>query len=122
MHGPENERLPLQEFNLDVELKDRHLFNNSVLCTNMRAYYGSLIIEQDKVTDYLKKHFWDTMSTPGKSIWAIWGNYEVRNYVLLPHDQRAAEARQCVEERRAVEALMSCEDSFEPWYPQRRRS
>lgn len=121
IEGPDNEKLDIQEFNLDEDLKEKLLYANVKQCGRLKRYYEQVIVAQDKVSAWIKSFCWDSMSEKRKSIWAIFGNFDVQNYVLLPNDGELEEVLKCLEEQRTIEALMACEDKFEPWNPLSRR-
>lgn len=117
IEGPENEIIPIQEFNLEIEYAN-HLKSESIKkCEQTKAYLEALIAAQDKVTKWCKAYFWDRMFVQGKSIWAIFGNFDVENYVLLPNSNEKEAKAALVEQLRKTEDLLAKYDSFQPWMP-----
>lgn len=115
LQGPENERLPLQEFSLDIE-KDTTKKNDSKKdCLLMKDYYEKLIVAQDNVTTWLRRSLWDPMFVQGKVIQAMFANFEVENYTLLAPDGKQQETIKFIEEYRAIENALALNDVFEPW-------
>lgn len=121
VEGPDDEKLNLQEFNMDLQLVEETKQRSQEDCLIMKEYFEKLIIAQDKVTTWIKKYLWDTMLIKGKVICAIFANFEVENFTLLPPDGQQQEVLKCVQEYRRIEQLLSKNDTFEPWIPQSER-
>ncbi|GJQ81907.1 hypothetical protein Trydic_g3740, partial [Trypoxylus dichotomus] len=117
LEGPENEYLDVQDFNLDTELKEQRWLENNEKCKETKIYLEKLIVAQDKVSQWIKEYCWDTMAEPGKSIFGIFTDLEVENYVLLPDDPQQMEIVKYIEEHRAIEEMMANTEIFEPWVP-----
>lgn len=120
LEGPENEKLDIQEFNLDEEFKERVAFRNQIECDNAKKYYEQVIIAQNKVTQWIKRTCWDPISIQRKSILAFFASMDVENYPLFPLSDKEINYFEKVEEARLIELLLSYEDSFKPWRPLRR--
>lgn len=121
LEGPENERLDVQEFCLDLVDQAKKKDNARKDCLLMKEYYGKLIVAQDKVTTWIRKTFWDSMHVQGRIIQGIFANFEVENYTLLPPDGRQQEVLKIVEQFRSIENELAVDDIFEPWNPQEER-
>lgn len=117
LEGPEDERLDIQSFNLETEQSEALKQKSSARCKQAKLYLEALIVAQNTVAEWSKNYFWDRMTTQAKSIWAISGNFDVQNYVLLPIDAAVVEYLKAIEEQRKMEDLMAKYDSFRPWIP-----
>lgn len=122
LDGPDNEKLDVQEFNLDVDLKNRKIEESRETCTNTKEYLEALIQAQDNVSNWLKNYCWNKMEVQGQEIRAIFQNFFVNNYVLLPSDDGVPKYElEVMQAVRKLEMQMSKEDIFEPWVPKSRR-
>lgn len=121
IEGPDNEKLDLQEFNLDVDLKEELIRQSQDDCQRTKIYLESLIVAQDKVTQWLKTFCWDSMAIIGQSICGIFSNFQVDNYVLVPFEQAMQQNLNLVDEYRKLEIQLATDDTFQPWLPKTTR-
>lgn len=117
LEGPENEKIPIQDFNLDTDYAEDLKAASARLCKQTKEYLEALIVAQDKVTKWCKGYFWDRMLVQGKSIWSIFGNFDVQNYALLPERPEKQLMLASIEEQRRTERFLAKYDSFKPWIP-----
>ncbi|KAI4459081.1 hypothetical protein MML48_6g00013951 [Holotrichia oblita] len=117
LEGPENEYLDIQDFNLDSELKEQRWLENNLKCKETKIHLEKMIVAQDKVSDWIKQYCWDTMAEQGKTIFGIFADIDVDNYVLLPEDVNNTEVSKYIEEHRVLEEMMANVEIFEPWVP-----
>lgn len=115
IEGPDNEKLNLQMFNIDLELKREKLKKSREDCERMKAYLLAKIVAQDKVTNFIKSYCLDVMSMPGKSINAFYENYEVTNYTTVRDSFFSAESFLLLCTFREMESFVSSKDMFRPW-------
>ncbi|KAK5649933.1 hypothetical protein RI129_000962 [Pyrocoelia pectoralis] len=118
LEGPDNERLDIQEFNLDIALKHEMTLQSQEKCKRTKQYLEALIDAQDKVSKWIKQFCWDPMRVQGQDLSAIFENFIVENYVLLDHDVGfTRNTLEVVTELRNLETKMSKDDTLEPWVP-----
>lgn len=117
LEGPENERISIQEFNLETNYVEHQRIRSLARCRQARLYLEALIEAQNKVSKWCKEYFWDSMFVQGKSIWAIFGSFDVQNYVLLHDCDIKSDALRKIEQQRRTEELMAKYDRFRPWVP-----
>lgn len=116
--GPNNEKLDILEFNLDVQMLEEKTEINKKLCNATDIYSKELIQAQNEITRLLIETFWDTISVPSKVIQALYKNFEVDNYALLPINPRKLEQVKLIEERRKLEKYLAGQsNTFQPWIP-----
>lgn len=121
LEGPDNEKIPIQDFNLDTEYADRLKSESAKLCEQTKNYLEALIVAQDKVTKWCKGYFWSRMLVQGQSIWSIFGNFDVQNYALFPERPEKQIQLLSTEEQRKTEQFLAKHDSFKPWIPYSQR-
>ncbi|XP_031334791.1 cilia- and flagella-associated protein 43 isoform X2 [Photinus pyralis] len=118
LEGPENERLDIQEFNLDIALKQEKTLQSQEECKRTKQYLEALIVAQDNVSKWIKQFCWNPMKVQGQDLGAIFEEFIVENYVLLDHDVGfTTNTLEVVTELRNLEQNMSKGDSLEPWVP-----
>lgn len=117
LEGPDNEKIPIQEFNLDTEYAELLKKQSAKKCEETKNYLEALIVAQDKVTQWCKGYFWNRMWVQGKSIWSIFGNFDVQNYALLPEHPEKQRSLMSIVEQRRTEQFLAKHDSFKPWIP-----
>lgn len=118
LEGPENERIPMQEFNLETDYAQEQRERSKIECKRAKLYLEKLIEVQDQVAKWCIKNFYDKMSVQGKSLWAIFDNFSVQNYVLLKvHGSIDEEFLRRIEAQRHMEELMAKYDRFQPYVP-----
>lgn len=118
LEGPENERIPIQEFNLETDYAQEQRQRSKIECKRTKLYLERLIEVQDQVAKWCKINFYDKMSVQGKALWAIFDNFAVQNYVLLKdHGNNNQELISRIEEQRHMEELMAKYDRFQPYVP-----
>jgi hypothetical protein len=57
------------------------------------------------------------MRIPGTAIRAIFANFEVNNYVLLPEDINREQILEWIRCQRRIERYLNNMSSFQPWEP-----
>ncbi|XP_043259682.1 cilia- and flagella-associated protein 43-like [Colletes gigas] len=112
---PELERLPVSAFDLDIAGRDHKLKAGRDECENIRMEIEHNCNEMRKVTNWIRKNFWDPQVVVGKSLVSIYGTKQVTNYPSVAEDpldkDRLKWAHFCKE---AVQRIMQGE-TFEPW-------
>ncbi|CAM9346974.1 unnamed protein product, partial [Lampetra planeri] len=100
---PENERLELKEFNLDMEEQMR--LDSMVQQEVSRVRNESERRNQEKLDlcDVLKREHWDSMKVKGKAVKAFYSDREVRNYPMRERTERELEDLRRVENIRVLE-------------------
>ncbi|CAG2066146.1 unnamed protein product [Timema podura] len=114
--SPPNEQLKIQDFNLDIDTRERKIAEAEKEREERRNYLISLRDAQDRLCSMLKIQFWDSMDVKGRTIKAIFGCFEVDNYPLLPIDPAFEEQLKNVIQRRKIELRVN-KDFFRPWEP-----
>lgn len=115
IEGPDDEKLNIQEFNMDLEMKQLKIEQNHEDCKRMHAYLLALIAAQDKVSQWIKGLCWEHMSVQQVAIYAMYQNYSVTNYILMDMDYRCTDLIKPLQEYRRTEKLLSDYDMFRPW-------
>lgn len=115
LEGPKNERLELQEFNLDLQRKEDLTRAATYNCEKLKIYLEKVILEQDRISFAIKKKYWDPIDEPTKNLWAIFGNFDVQSYAVLPPDMDEAEKLERIQGYREIETICAKDDSFKPW-------
>lgn len=117
IEGPDNEKLNLQVFNIDLALKNEKLQKSKEDCEKMRAYLLAKIIAQDKVTNFIKSFCLSNISVPCKSINAFYENYDVTNYTITTNNYFSSETFLLLSTFREIEKFICTKDIFKPWDP-----
>lgn len=115
LEGPENERIPIQEFNLETDFALEQKQQSKIECRRTKLYLEKLIEAQDKVAKWCKMYFHDRMGVQGKSLWAIFDNFVVDNYVLLKIQGSNEDIINKIGKQRRMEELMAKYDKFQPY-------
>ncbi|XP_017769333.1 PREDICTED: cilia- and flagella-associated protein 43 [Nicrophorus vespilloides] len=112
--GPENELLDLQDFNLDLNLKEEKIKASKEKCDNTKMYLENLIAEETRVSKLIKERFWDKISVQKRNMWAIFGFFDVNSYAIPPADGIKQENLVKIQKNREIEELLAS-DTFQPW-------
>ncbi|KAM7408596.1 hypothetical protein PAMA_002353 [Pampus argenteus] len=86
--APENERLELQEFNLDVEEQKRLDAMVEQEVTRVRNEIELEILEKFYLRDVFKRECWDSMKVKGRAVKAFHSEHEVKNYPLKERTEK----------------------------------
>ncbi|KAL1501408.1 hypothetical protein ABEB36_006732 [Hypothenemus hampei] len=113
--APDNKKLDLLEFYLDVPEYHRKQLKNKDECKEVESYLKSLIVAQDKVSEYIIKNYYEPMDVKWENIIGIFSAVKATNYCLLPDTELDIQRLQWIEEQRKVEQYLSSQDTFEPW-------
>ncbi|XP_078480939.1 cilia- and flagella-associated protein 43-like, partial [Lampetra planeri] len=110
---PENERLELKEFNLDMEEQMR--LDSMVQQEVSRVRNESERRNQEKLDlcDVLKREHWDSMKVKGKAVKAFYSDREVRNYPMRERTERELEDLRRVENIRVLEKAVCAQRQLE---------
>lgn len=117
----ENDRIDLEEFNLDDTLLEEKSQQSQEECKRTAIYLEALIAAQDKVSQWIKDFCWNQMRVQGQVIKGIFSNLEVSNYVLLPKEDELLNQWRCARAYRELENQLAEDDIFEPWIPKTER-
>ncbi|XP_019756358.2 cilia- and flagella-associated protein 43 [Dendroctonus ponderosae] len=115
LRAPENKTLDLLEFYLDAQAYHRKQQRNKKDCKELETYLKSLIIAQDKVSEYIIKNYYIPMGVQWHNIVGIFSAVKATNYCLLPENLARSQRLNWIEEQRKVEQYLSSQDTFEPW-------
>lgn len=121
LEGPEDEYLDIQDFNLDTELKETKWHENHGRCKQTKTYMEKLVVAEDQVSEWIKEFCWNTMRNQGQTLFGIFSEIWVENYVLLPENPKDLELANFIEEHRILEEMMAHNEIFEPWVPKATR-
>lgn len=115
LEGPENQMLELTEFNLNLNAYKELCKKTDDECEYLNKYYRKLIVEQDKVFNYIKTNFYDIMMVPERQLYALFQNHCVANYSLPLPNIEQLERIENIEEYEKLESLCAPTDRFYPW-------
>ncbi|XP_051815918.1 cilia- and flagella-associated protein 43 isoform X3 [Acanthochromis polyacanthus] len=99
----ENENLPEQHFNLDVEEQRRLEAMVEQEVTKVRSDIEWDIIEKCYLRDVLKRECWDSVKVKGRAIKAFHSEIEVQNFPLKEYTEKELENLRRVENIRKLE-------------------
>ncbi|KAJ4435776.1 hypothetical protein ANN_18395, partial [Periplaneta americana] len=111
------EKLPISEFDLDEEVRNKKIRDAKNTCEKTEAFQEALITAQDALCERLKKKYWNTVDVKDRKLKAIMGRTEVGNYPLFPKDVHFEEELAFIKQRRKLELEMQRVDFFAPWEP-----
>ncbi|KAF5280666.1 hypothetical protein FQA39_LY05314 [Lamprigera yunnana] len=120
LEGPDNEKLDVQTFNVDIALKEEKIKQSQEECKKVKLYLEALIVAQDEVANWIKNFCWDPMLVQGQDVSGIFENWSVDNYALRKYDFAitVSEAKlKLIAELRNLENQMAKKDSLQPWIP-----
>jgi hypothetical protein len=117
IEGPENEKLDLKEFNMNTKLFEEKAEYHKKLRKATEIYLSHLIDAHNQISDYMVASYWEKMRIPGTAIRAIFANFEVNNYVLLPEDINREQILEWIRCQRRIERYLNNMSSFQPWEP-----
>ncbi|RZB40350.1 WD repeat-containing protein 96 [Asbolus verrucosus] len=117
IEGPDNEKLNLMEFNLNIKLYEQKAEHHKKVCKATEIYLKHLIEAQNQISQFMLDNFWAKMRIPGTAIKAIFAHFEVWNYVLLPKNVETEEILKWIRHQRRIERYLSEMNSFHPWVP-----
>ncbi|KAM7385486.1 hypothetical protein PAMP_001568 [Pampus punctatissimus] len=100
---PENERLEIREFNLDVEEQKRLDAMVEQEVTRVRNEIELEILEKCYLRDVLKRECWDSMKVKGRAVKAFHSEHEVNNYPLKERTEKDLGDLRRVENMRILE-------------------
>ncbi|XP_034040088.1 cilia- and flagella-associated protein 43 [Thalassophryne amazonica] len=100
---PDNERLELFEFNLDVEEQRRLDAMVEQEVTRVRKEIEWENLTKCYLRDVIKREFWDSMKVNSKSVKAFHSEHEVRNYPMKERSEEELEELHRVENMRRIE-------------------
>ncbi|XP_010742471.3 cilia- and flagella-associated protein 43 isoform X1 [Larimichthys crocea] len=109
---PENERLELWEFNLDVEEQKRLDAMVQEEVTRVRNEIEMEILEKKYLCDVLKREYWDSMKVKGRAVRAFHSEHEVKNYPMKERTGREEEELRMVENMRKLENAACAQSSL----------
>eukprot|EP00042_Codosiga_hollandica_P056840 m.828260 g.828260 ORF g.828260 m.828260 type:complete len:741 (+) comp59436_c0_seq2:266-2488(+) len=85
---PGKERLAREEYVLDVAERDRMAAAADQELEQIRESIQFEILEQQFLHDAIKKECWDSMETPGKTLYSFKTNLEVSNFPIRKRSER----------------------------------
>ncbi|KAM9345139.1 cilia- and flagella-associated protein 43 [Symphorus nematophorus] len=100
---PENERLELHEFNLDVDEQRKLDAMVEEEVTRVKTEIEQAILAKYYLCDVLKRECWDYLKVKGRSIKAFHSEHEVKNYPLKERTEKEVEDLHRVENMRKLE-------------------
>lgn len=115
--APDDEKLPIQDFNLDMEGAERL---NELARLDRETEEKNIIsqcIEYNRITEIIKLRTWSLMDVKGKQLRGIFTKMKVENYSLLYGDTQRSDDLEKVKLWRAAEHFVSGKDVFQPWKP-----
>ncbi|XP_066139211.1 cilia- and flagella-associated protein 43 isoform X2 [Euwallacea fornicatus] len=113
--GPENQKLDMLEFYLDIPSYHKRQQKNKEDCKELDTYLKCLILAQDKVSAYIIKNYYEPMVVQWQNILGIHSAVKATNYSLLPENHSQIKRFRWIEEQRKIERYLSSQDNFEPW-------
>jgi hypothetical protein len=66
--NPPEEKFPVSVFYVDEETTTEKIRKAQNKCKQMELYLKTLIIEQDKLCETLKKRYWNAVETKGRKL------------------------------------------------------
>lgn len=115
--APDDEKLPIEAFNLD---KEGTQFQCEIARVERDVEKRKILEEGgecDRITDIVKSTTWDRMDVKGKNVRGIFTRLKVENYSLLYTNKIKEEELNRVKMWRENERLVSKNDVFQPWTP-----
>ncbi|KAM3862960.1 cilia- and flagella-associated protein 43-like [Diretmus argenteus] len=100
---PENERLELREFNLDVEEQRRLEARGAQEVARVRDQIEREKLANCYLRDVLKREFWDAMKVKDKAVKAFHSEHEVKNYPMKERSEKELEDLLRVQTMRKIE-------------------
>lgn len=115
--APDDEKLPIEDFNLDKEGAKQH---DELARINREQVEKRINAESDalnRITNIIKESTWDLMQVKGKQVRGIFTRLRVENYALnFPNKKRDYDLQR-ITMWRAAERCVAHDDIFEPWKP-----
>lgn len=113
----DDEKLPIETFNLDKEGSQFLCEISRIECDVEKRRILEEGAECDRITDIIKSITWNRMDVKGKNVRGIFTRLKVENYSLLYPDKVREEELNKIKMRRENERLVALNDVFQPWKP-----
>lgn len=117
--APEDEKLPLEAFDLDKEGAHSLSVFAQVERDSVQSSITSESAALTKITNLIISTTWDLMAVKGKNLRGIFTRLKVENYALSHPDPKAADNLQRAIMWRSSETPVSKYDVFHPWIPKK---
>lgn len=117
LEGPGNEKLDLEEFNLDTKLFEEKHEENKQLLKATEIYFKKIIDANNAIAEYMMENFWRRMKVPGCTIKAIFANFEVDNFVLVPEVENRENMIDWIKKFLNMTRSIEQGNVFHPWKP-----
>ncbi|XP_076394984.1 uncharacterized protein LOC100879973 isoform X2 [Megachile rotundata] len=90
---PPHARLPIAEFDLDQEARERELQAARSEHESLLRKIEYTIALRDRASSYLREQFLEPLIVPRRNVFSVFGRAKVANYPLLKTDSQAADLR-----------------------------
>lgn len=117
--APEDEKLPLEAFDLDKEGTHSLSVFAQVERDAVQCSITSESAALTKITNLIISITWDLMEVKGKNVRGIFTRLKVENYALGLPDPKAADNLERAILWRSAERPVSKNDVFHPWIPKK---
>lgn len=117
LDGPENEKLDLVEFNLDIKYFNDIKEKNRVECKDTEQYIKKYVATIYKVCEKIKNLCFNTMAVQKRKLLGLSTSINVESYSLLPPDGKKMEELNWIMEQLKLERFVNENDTFTPWKP-----
>ncbi|GLG92432.1 Uncharacterized protein GBIM_00132, partial [Gryllus bimaculatus] len=117
LEGPEEEKLPIGEFDLDDETRRKKIENFNEIMGDMIIRMNAEISARNALAAKIKGRTWDKMIVKTQHIHAFLGQFFVENYAILQPDLELQKALSALEKRMRLTWKTSKKDCFYPWMP-----
>lgn len=115
--APDDEQLPIQEFNFDWEGLEIATQNAQLQRFDEESNIRNECANLNALTDAIKTISWNQMDVKGRNIRGIFTRLKVENYALLFPEKTLEQELQKVRVWRTTEKMVTQHDSFQPWVP-----
>lgn len=112
---PEIERLPVSAFDLDRTGRDQKLKTSRNECEDIHLEFEHNIREANRVSNWLRKTFWEPQEVVGKAMTAIFGDRMVVNYPSVAEDPSTKELLEYAQFAKDSVNMILEESTFYPW-------